>query len=223
MGKCLVCGEKGATISKGLGVCLKCIRNRPEQALKVSMRKHAEHRATFGLPPAPPRDFNGLRCGTCANDCVIGIGRSGFCGLVSNVDGRLVRYGGTAENGVLEWYYDSLPTNCVSWWFCPGCTGKGYPKYACKPDGERGYCNLAVFYGACSHDCLYCQNWHYRELAMKHKPVVSAQTLAAKVDKRVSCICFFGGDPSPQMPHSLEVSRLALEKAKNEKRIMRAC
>jgi pyruvate formate lyase activating enzyme len=123
----------------------------------------------------------------------------------------------------LEWYYDSLPTNCVGWWFCPGCTGRGYPVYAYKPEAERGYCNLAVFYGACSYDCLYCQNWHYRKLSAKHEPVVSAENLAAKADERVSCICYFGGDPSPQMPHSLEVSRLALERAKDEKRIMRIC
>jgi pyruvate-formate lyase-activating enzyme len=124
----------------------------------------------------------------------------------------------------LEWYYDGLPTNCVSWWFCPGCTGKGYPKYAYKPEPEYGYYNLAVFYGACSYDCLFCQNWHYRNLSAKHKPVMSAEALAQKAfDKRVSCVCFFGGDPSPQMPHSLETSRIALEKAEMEKRILRVC
>jgi pyruvate formate lyase activating enzyme len=58
---------------------------------------------------------------------------------------------------------------------------------------------------------------------MKHKPVVSAETLVAQANDRVSCICYFGGDPSPQMPHSLEVSRLALKKAEDEKRIIRLC
>jgi pyruvate formate lyase activating enzyme len=53
---------------------------------------------------------------------------------------------------------------------------------------------------------------------------MSAEALASKAnDKRVSCICFFGGDPSPQMPHSLEVSRIALEKARVKKRILRIC
>jgi pyruvate formate lyase activating enzyme len=52
---------------------------------------------------------------------------------------------------------------------------------------------------------------------------MSAGTLAEKVDEHVSCICYFGGDPSPQTPHSLEVSRLALEKAKTERRILRVC
>jgi pyruvate formate lyase activating enzyme len=52
---------------------------------------------------------------------------------------------------------------------------------------------------------------------------MSAQNLAAKADEHVSCICYFGGDPSPQMPHSLEVSRLASQKARDEKRIIRMC
>ena len=52
---------------------------------------------------------------------------------------------------------------------------------------------------------------------------MSAEALAAKVNKHVSCICYFGGDPSPQMPHSLEVSRIALEKANAERRILRVC
>lgn len=129
MGKCLVCRLKRTTISDGLGICLQCIRKKSDQALEVTKKKHSDSRAAFGLPPIPPRDFEGLRCGTCMNNCVIGIGHSVFCGLVSNVNGQLIRYGGIAERGILQWYYDGLPTNCVSSWFCPGCTGRGYPKY----------------------------------------------------------------------------------------------
>ena len=43
----------------------------------------------------------------------------------------------------------------------------------------------------------------------------------ADVDKRTSCICYFGGDPSPQMPFSLKASRQAMEKAAD--RILRIC
>ncbi len=159
----------------------------------------------------------------CANDCRIPEGGKGFCGLVFNLGGRLVRRGGTAKAGILEWYYDPLPTNCVAWWFCPGCTGAGYPRYAHKSTAETGYSNLAVFYGACSLDCLYCQNWHYKNLTAKLRPVVSAESLAAKADPHVSCICYFGGDPSVQMPHALKTSQLALQKAREEKRILRIC
>lgn len=224
MGKCLVCGKKAETISDKLGVCLNCVRDKPEEALKISGQAHAKSHADFGLPAEPPKDADGIPCGICANNCIIGTGNRGFCGLVWNVNGRLTRFGGTSDKGVLEWYHDGLPTNCVSWWFCPGCTGKGYPKYANKPSAEHGFSNLAVFYGACSYDCLFCQNWHYRSFSAKHEPVMSAEALASKADeKHVSCICYFGGDPSPQMPHSLETSRLALDKAKTENRILRIC
>lgn len=211
------------TVSNKLRVCLKCIREKLGKALEITRQEHAESRGVFGLPSEPPRDADGIHCGVCANNCVIGSGNAGFCGLVRNVNGHLIRFGGTAAQGVLNWYYDGLPTNCVSWWFCPGCTGSGYPKYAYKSEAEYGYANLAVFYGACSYDCLFCQNWHYRNLSAKHKPVMSAEVLATKADKHVSCICYFGGDPSPQTPHSLEVSRIALEKANAEKRILRIC
>jgi len=124
MGKCAVCGSESVTISANLGVCLGCIRRKPADALKITRQVHAKSRAAFGLPNEPPKNVDGLPCGVCVNNCVINVGDCGFCGLVWNVDGRLTRYGGTAEKGVLEWYYDSLPTNCVSWWFCPGCTGR---------------------------------------------------------------------------------------------------
>jgi pyruvate formate lyase activating enzyme len=224
MGKCLICSGKAASFSGELGVCLNCIRGKPEEALKIAKQVHAKSRGAFGLPAEPPGDAGGLPCGICANNCTIGADNCGFCGLVWNIDGRLARFGGTAEDGVLEWYYDALPTNCVNWWFCPGCTGNSYPKYAYKPEAEFGFSNLAVFYGACSYDCLFCQNWHYRNLSVKHTPLISAEELASKADeKHVSCISYFGGDPSPQMPHSLEVSRIACEKAKAENRILRIC
>jgi len=177
----------------------------------------------FSLPPKPPRDPNGVACGMCANDCRISPGERGFCGLVYNIESRIVRMGGTAEKGICEWYYDPLPTNCVAWWFCPGCTGAGYPKYAYKPTAETGYSNLAVFYGACSYDCLFCQNWHYRSLASKLQPTMSAEALAEKADSHVSCICYFGGDPSAQMPHAIKTSQIALERAQKEKGILRIC
>jgi pyruvate formate lyase activating enzyme len=55
------------------------------------------------------------------------------------------------------------------------------------------------------------------------KPLVSSQELASKVNRSVSCICFFGGDPSTQMMHALETSRIALKRAEEEKRILRIC
>jgi len=223
LGRCRICHERSPTVSSKLGVCLQCIRETPERALEVTDKVHAESRQKFGLPPKPPQASDGLSCGMCANDCKIPLGERGFCGLVFNLGGRLIRKGGTAKAGILDWYYDPLPTNCVAWWFCSGCTGAGYPNFAYKPSAEIGYSNLAVFYGACSLDCLYCQNWHYKHLSVKLEPVVSAESLAAKADSHVSCICYFGGDPSVQMPHALKTSQLASQRARDEERILRVC
>jgi len=52
---------------------------------------------------------------------------------------------------------------------------------------------------------------------------MSAKSLADKADRHVSCICYFGGDPSVQMPHALKTSQIAIEKATEEKRILRIC
>jgi pyruvate formate lyase activating enzyme len=52
---------------------------------------------------------------------------------------------------------------------------------------------------------------------------MSAQELASKVDEHTSCICFFGGDPSTQMPHALKTSKLALKEASEENRKLRVC
>ena len=48
-----------------------------------------------------------------------------------------------------------------------------------------------------------------------------AEKLVSDVDERTSCICYFGGDPGPQLPFALRASRLALEE--NRGRILRIC
>ncbi len=220
--KCQVCGKKSKLISSAIGVCKECLINRPDEALPIAMKAHAKSKKKYGLPSEPPKG-EGIKCGLCANNCIIPIGSKGYCGLVENRDGKLIRHAGTPDKGLLEWYYDPIPTNCVGAWICPATTGIGYPKYAYSPSTEYGYYNLAVFYGACSLDCLYCQNWHYRELTVKLSPLMSAEELANKVNEKVSCICYFGGDPSPQMPHAIKVSELALEKARKWNGIVRIC
>jgi pyruvate formate lyase activating enzyme len=41
------------------------------------------------------------------------------------------------------------------------------------------------------------------------------------VNKNTACICYFGGDPSPQLPYLLNASRMLRER--NEGRILRIC
>ncbi len=220
MGTCKVCGKTGL-ISTFISVCRKCILEQSDMVKKILEEAHKKSREKFGLPYPIPKDPNGVKCGICGNECVIGDGKFGFCGLVKNEGGKLIRLAGTADKGLLEWYYDPHVTNCVASWVCPAGTGCGYPKYAKSRGPEIGYFNLAVFYGACNFNCLFCQNWHFKELTKNLSPLVSAKDLAEKVDKRVTCICFFGGDPGPQILHAIETSKIALRKKKGD--ILRVC
>jgi pyruvate formate lyase activating enzyme len=142
----------------------------------------------------------------------------GYCGLRRNRGGKLT--GISAEEGKLSWYFDPLPTNCVADWVCPGGTGSGFPQYAHCAGPERGYKNLAVFFQACTFNCLYCQNWHFREETLK-AGAIPVSRLVSGVDEKTSCICYFGGDPAAQLPFSLAASRQAL--AATRGKILRIC
>jgi len=213
--ECLNCKKESPLIAKILGVCLECIRRDFEKVMPLIEKAHKVSRSNFCLPEGVPRDKGGVRCNICGNECQIPEGGFGYCGLRSNRLGKLVHLV-SRERGSLFWYHDPLPTNCVAEWVC----------------GERksyGYKNLAVFYHGCSFDCLFCQNWHYREeverLMKRATPTVlenpeslrdgnfvTSEELSNCVDGRTNCICYFGGDPVPHIYHALETSRLALEK-----------
>ena len=120
----------------------------------------------------------------------------------------------------LSWYHDPLPTNCVADWVCAGGTGAGYPDYAHCQGAESGYENLAVFFQACSFNCLFCQNWHFKRDSVS-SPTKSIEDLVRDVDSKTSCICYFGGDPSPQLPFSIKASRKARDKKQED--ILRIC
>ncbi len=216
--RCQHCGRRSPLISQALGLCLDCIRKEFTGVFPHIEQAHSAARYPFDLPKQPPRADDGAKCRLCTNECCIPVNERGYCGLRTNRGGKLVD--ATASKGNVSWYYDSLPTNCVADWVCPGGTGAGYPQFAYSRGAEYGYKNLAVFYQACSFDCLFCQNWHYRYSATKGSQF-DAMKLAEAVDDRTACICYFGGDPSPQLPHALRASRLALER--NSDRILRIC
>ena len=218
MGECNLCQTSAKYISKALGVCLNCIRQKPVQALEITARTHQKSREAVGLPEKPPKDPDGISCSICVNECEIGELRFGYCGLRKNESGKLT--GITAERGKLSWYNDPLPTNCVADWVCPGGTGAGYPKYAYCNGAESGYQNLAVFFHACSFNCLFCQNWHFKEETAKPQ-TISAHSLVSALDDKTACICYFGGDPTPQLPFTLKAARLAIKE--NSDRILRVC
>jgi len=163
--RCNLCGKESPYISEKLGLCLSCIRNQPEKAIPIALDTHKRSRMAFGFSPLPPNSKDGIFCKICINECKIADGNMGYCGLRKNIRGKLK--GVSAKEGKLSWYHDPLPTNCVADWVCAGGTGAGYPKYAYRDGPEYGYKNLAVFFHACSFNCLYCQNWHYRKETLK--------------------------------------------------------
>lgn len=218
MGKCLRCGRENRLISEFLALCRNCIL---DDFAGVESRIHEVHRMSresFHLPPAPPKEKEGLPCHFCFNQCRIGINSRGFCGVRKNQEGK--RITPFPKKGYFSWYYDPLPTNCVADWVCPGGTGAGYPDYAYGKGPEYGFKNLAVFYYGCTFNCLFCQNWQHKQVIEEKKPQSSAE-LAQAVDKGTSCVCYFGGDPTPHLPHSIHTSRLALSQKQNK--ILRFC
>ncbi|MEN3202387.1 MAG: radical SAM protein [Atribacterota bacterium] len=185
-GCCELCGERSFLVADVLGLCRRCIIERFSEALPRIEKVHAKVRRSFGLPY--PAESESPACRLCMHNC--GGGGVSFCGLLEGGE----RFAGTARKGLLEWYYDDLPTNCVATPFCP-------------EQKHFGYQNLAVFYAGCSFNCLFCQNWHFHELLSRREPLVSVEELLQAVHPRVSCVCFFGGDPGPQIAHALAFAR----------------
>ena len=219
--ECSLCGEKSKCISESIGVCVRCLREKPDEALAHAEETHRESRRRFGLPPIPPRSRDGIRCGLCDADCIIGEGEVGYCGLRRNVGGRLKSLV-DEKHALLHYYLDAHVTNCCAAWFCPAGTGLGYPTYAAKNGPEYGYYNLALFFYGCSFDCLFCQNWSHKNL--RSGELVSADEIVQYTlqDSRITCWCWFGGSPEPQLPFALNASKKILEE-KPERRIVRIC
>jgi pyruvate formate lyase activating enzyme len=146
-------------------------------------------------------------------------GRVGYCGVRRNEGGQVV--GGDAEAAAVQWYYDPLPTNCVADWVCPASGPAGYPDFTDTEGPEHGYFNLAVFYEACSFNCLFCQNWHFKKHSVKGPRRSAAKLAEAAGEGRTRCVCFFGGDPSCQVEHALSATRRARELCQGS--FMRVC
>lgn len=197
---CALCGSRSSLISSTLNVCIRCIRERPEDALSITSPAHRRSRRLFNLPEKPPDAAEGIQCVLCFRQCKIPEGERGFCGMRTVREGRLVHLAGTPRRGLLHWYPDPLPTNCVADWVCSG-------------HQQMGKHNLAVFYGSCTLNCLFCQNWHFRQTDPTRDlqgtiKAMSAQELVDAANPRTYCVCFFGGDPASQMPHALAVGKM---------------
>ena len=195
--KCLLC-KKEKIVSKELGVCKECILENFEKAKKFIFKAHKKARQPFSLFYPPPKTKSAKKCFLCFNECQIKEGETGFCGIRECKNGKISSKVGE-DWAVLEFYFDPLPTNCVASFCCQGS----------KMMGKK---NLALFYGACNFDCLFCQNWHYRYLTQKLQPKYHFKEIVDAIDEDTFCICFFGGDPTPQIFHAFKICEEAIKK-----------
>jgi pyruvate formate lyase activating enzyme len=198
-GGCYLCQVKSHRIAASIGVCASCLCTRFPEARPLIEAAHAASRAEFNLPAQPPRGKQGVQCKLCSNECSIGEEERGFCGLRTVHQGKIIHLAGTPQRGLLQWYRDPLPTNCVADWVCEGS----------QHPGDH---NLAVFYASCTANCLFCQNWHYRQVSPTQSKTISASELASAATLRTFCACFFGGDPASQMPHALATAKLLAQR-----------
>lgn len=198
--------NEGRIISQSIGACSQCIRN---DSVEMARQTHERLRHRDDLVQHVPSTGE-IVCSECGNHCRMNEGEVGFCNI-RTVEGRNVvnRY---SENAVVSWYFDPLPTNCVADWVCPVTTEREVGI------GKKRLKNLAVFYGSCNSDCLFCQNASFRTMMATGSPLMTAQELADVADDYTACVCFFGGDPASNPEHSVITSGLL-----NETRPVRVC
>ncbi|MFX1286525.1 MAG: radical SAM protein [Promethearchaeota archaeon] len=218
--KCQICNIKPPILAASLGICSECVKNYPEEAIEWSRISHGKNRAKWDLMPDIPNGFGGQQCRICSNECLIGLGESGYCGIRKNVNGHLESIAGK-NKALLHTYLDPIPTNCCSTYFCPGGTEAGYPQFSYHKGPERGYYNLACFLYGCNFSCLGCQNDQHR--AVKTAEIYTFDKFVSKIQNnpKISCICWFGGSPEPQLSWALRASRRARDIALD--RILRVC
>jgi pyruvate formate lyase activating enzyme len=132
-----------------------------------------------------------------------------YCGLKWNDGSLKSRVGPT--RALLYSYLDRHVTNCCSAWFCPAGTGVGYPKYSNLKGPEIGFYNFAVFFYGCNFNCLFCQNFSHKDFERITSVDIETFVMQMTMNPKISCVCYFGGSPEPQLPFALEASKRALE------------
>jgi pyruvate formate lyase activating enzyme len=229
MGTCKFCRKQDKLFSETLRICRKCILNGNwEEIKKHILAVHADVRKTEDLPPHPPSHSSSeikFQCNLCINECKLSREDKSFCGLRSiKKDKENSLPMPTKSKAYMHGYLDRNPTNCCNAWFCPAGTDQGYPQYSnYKTPESRTYSYAAFLYG-CSFDCLFCQNSSHKNISKMN--IVNANNLAENIASNtdITCICYFGGTPEPQLPFTINLSNLILQKIKTqEKRKFRIC
>ncbi|MFX1373602.1 MAG: radical SAM protein [Promethearchaeota archaeon] len=230
MGTCKFCGKTEKVISDILQVCRTCILEGDWEKIKPHiLNVHKQVRQLVNLPEKPPkaeRPNIKLKCNLCINECSLSENDVSYCGL-RNIQ---LRNSGelpypSKSKGYIHGYIDPNPTNCCNSWFCPAGTPAGYPEYSDFDSAEFGTYSYAVFLYGCSYNCLSCQNFSHKFFSKKH--LFDVETLSSQIvkNKKITCLCYFGGTPEVQLPFSINLAENIIEKIEKlgEKRIMRIC
>jgi pyruvate formate lyase activating enzyme len=228
MGTCKFCGKTDKVISEVLQVCRYCILEGDWDQVKPHILDvHKQVRQLVELPEKPPkaeRPNIKLRCRLCINECSLSEHDVSYCGLRNiqlRISGQLPYP--SKSKGYIHGYVDPNPTNCCNSWFCPAGTSSGYPEYSNYNGPEFGTYSYAAFLYGCTFDCLFCQNSSHKLFSKRH--LFDVDTLANQIakNKKITCLCYFGGTPEAQLPFSINLAERILEKIKDEKRMMRIC
>ncbi|MFX1304965.1 MAG: radical SAM protein [Promethearchaeota archaeon] len=230
MGTCKFCGETERVISDVLQVCRKCILEGDWDKVKPHiLNVHKQVRQLVELPEKPPkaeRPNIKLKCNLCINECSLSESDVSYCGL-RNIQ---LRTAGqlpypSRSKGYIHGYIDPNPTNCCNSWFCPAGTSSGYPEYSDYEGPEYGTYSYAAFLYGCTFDCLFCQNASHKLFSKRH--LFDVETLANQIvkNKKITCLCYFGGTPEAQLPFSINLSEQILEKIEKQedRRKFRIC
>ncbi len=229
MDRCKFCQEEKEYISKIIGVCRECILNGDWEGIREHlMAVHVMLRNAEGLPSNPPKAAKSeckFQCHFCINECRIGGQNTSYCGLrsISNDKEGTLPFPSESK-AYIHGYLDSNPTNCCNAWFCPAGTSNGYPVYSNSNGPEFGTYSYAAFLYGCSFDCLFCQNSQHKHFSKNN--LVTADNIAEQIvnNEDITCICFFGGTPEPQLPFTLHLSEIILERIEEqENRPFRVC
>ena len=215
IGKCNFCGRTDKLISRVLNICRDCILNGDWGVIKPHILEvHNQVRALANLPSKPPKadkkDIK-LKCNFCINECALSESESSYCGLrniTKNQSGELPLP--SKKQAYIHGYLDPIPTNCCNAWFC---------------DADYHTYSYAAFLYGCSFNCLFCQNSSHKYFSKRY--LVDVEILADKIynNNNITCICYFGGDPEVQLPFTINLSNLVIEKIKKgeQSRRFRVC